>query len=176
MPKLTKRIVDAAEAQATEYFVWDSDIPGFGLRVLPSGRKGYVVQYRAGLALNVCGGAQRGISLATGFFTGESRRNPLRGIHRSKLLFFNSLQNHDRGVLDSFAESTKSTWWNPPDQIYRAKSRPPGGIECSASSGTSVAAHIAGLWFARPTCQAELSIPRSDAESIISSTKDQASV
>ena len=46
MPKLTKRIVDATEAQAAEYFVWDSDIPGFGLRVLPSGRKGYVVQYR----------------------------------------------------------------------------------------------------------------------------------
>ena len=48
MPKLTKRIVDAAVIQPTEYFVWDSDIPGFGLRVLPSGRKGYVVQYRAG--------------------------------------------------------------------------------------------------------------------------------
>jgi len=48
MPKLTKRIVDAAEVQATEQFIWDSDIPGFGLRVLPSGRKGYVVQYRAG--------------------------------------------------------------------------------------------------------------------------------
>lgn len=48
MPKLTKRIVDAADIQPTEYFVWDSDIPGFGLRVLPSGRKGYVVQYRAG--------------------------------------------------------------------------------------------------------------------------------
>jgi len=48
MPKLTKRILDAAETQAAEYFVWDNDIPGFGLRVLPSGRKGYVVQYRAG--------------------------------------------------------------------------------------------------------------------------------
>ena len=43
MPKITKRLVDAAEARPAEYFVWDSEIPGFGLRVLPSGRKGYVV-------------------------------------------------------------------------------------------------------------------------------------
>ena len=38
MPKITKRLVDAAEARSAEYFVWDSEIPGFGLRVLPSGR------------------------------------------------------------------------------------------------------------------------------------------
>jgi len=48
MPRITKRLVDAAEARQAEYFIWDSEIPGFGLRVLPSGRKGYVVQYRAG--------------------------------------------------------------------------------------------------------------------------------
>lgn len=48
MPKLTKRIVDTAEIRATEYFIWDDDIPGFGLRVLPSKRKSYIVQYRAG--------------------------------------------------------------------------------------------------------------------------------
>jgi integrase len=48
MPKLTKRIVDAADVRASEYFIWDDDIPGLGLRVLPSGHKGYVVQYRAG--------------------------------------------------------------------------------------------------------------------------------
>jgi len=48
MPKLTKRVVDAAEIRAREYFIWDEDLAGFGLRVLPSGRKRYIIQYRAG--------------------------------------------------------------------------------------------------------------------------------
>jgi integrase len=46
MPKLTKKKVDAAKPKANEYFVWDNDLPGFGLRVFPSGKKSYLVQYR----------------------------------------------------------------------------------------------------------------------------------
>ena len=46
MPKLTKRLVDAAEIRAVEYFIWDNELPGFGLRMLPSGRK--YISYRAG--------------------------------------------------------------------------------------------------------------------------------
>jgi integrase len=48
VPKLTKRVVEGAEVKATEYMLWDGELPGFGLRVLPSGRRSYMVQYRAG--------------------------------------------------------------------------------------------------------------------------------
>jgi len=48
MPKLTKRTIDATEPQVVEFFIWDESIPGFGVRVMPSGRKSFVVQYRAG--------------------------------------------------------------------------------------------------------------------------------
>src|SRR5437879_9429341 len=48
MPQRTKGVVRAAESWAGEYFLWDEDVPGFGLRVLPSGRKRYIIQYRAG--------------------------------------------------------------------------------------------------------------------------------
>jgi hypothetical protein len=47
MAKLTKRIVDEAEVRATEYFLWCDELPGFEVRIYPSGRRGYLVQYRA---------------------------------------------------------------------------------------------------------------------------------
>ena len=41
MVKLTKRIVDAAEAQDKDYVIWDDELPGFGLRVFTSGKCSY---------------------------------------------------------------------------------------------------------------------------------------
>ncbi|MDX2143208.1 MAG: site-specific integrase [Rhodospirillaceae bacterium] len=46
MPKITKRVVDAAKAADKDYVLWDEEIQGFGLRVYVSGRKSYIVQYR----------------------------------------------------------------------------------------------------------------------------------
>lgn len=49
MAKLTKRTIDAAQADTErDYFIWDDDMPGFGLRVLKSGKKTYQIQYRKG--------------------------------------------------------------------------------------------------------------------------------
>ena len=47
MPKLTKRTIDATEIKSSDYVLWDDDLPGFGLRVFKSGKRSYVVQYRA---------------------------------------------------------------------------------------------------------------------------------
>lgn len=47
MPRLTKRIVDAAAVHEKDYFIWDDDLPGFGLRVFTSGKRSYLIQYRA---------------------------------------------------------------------------------------------------------------------------------
>lgn len=47
MPKISKRIVDASAPDPTRrYYVWDDQIKGFGLLVLPSGVKSYIYQYR----------------------------------------------------------------------------------------------------------------------------------
>lgn len=47
MAKLTKRIVDAATSNGRDYFIWDDELPGFGLRVFASGKRSYLIQYRA---------------------------------------------------------------------------------------------------------------------------------
>lgn len=45
---ITKTLVDGLEKQASEYTVWDGKLPGFGVRVRPSGAKSFIIVYRAG--------------------------------------------------------------------------------------------------------------------------------
>lgn len=48
MTKLTKRTVDALQPKSKDYFIWDTQIAGFGVRIMPSGAKTYQAQYRRG--------------------------------------------------------------------------------------------------------------------------------
>lgn len=47
MVKLTKRVVDTAIAESKDYVLWDDELPGFGLRIFPTGKRSYLIQYRA---------------------------------------------------------------------------------------------------------------------------------
>ena len=46
MPKLTKRSIEALQTRDAEYFVSDSELPGFGIRIAPPGRKKFARRYR----------------------------------------------------------------------------------------------------------------------------------
>ena len=55
MEKLTKRFIDALEVpkpskvgvKVRESFAWDRELRGFGVQVMPSGLKSFVIQYRS---------------------------------------------------------------------------------------------------------------------------------
>ena len=46
MGKLTKRTIDSTEAREKQFTIWDSELPGFGLRVTPAGVKSFILDYR----------------------------------------------------------------------------------------------------------------------------------
>ena len=54
MPRLTKRHVDTLPPREKEYFVWDDQLKGFGVRIYPNGGKRYVAQaFRQGRTIRV---------------------------------------------------------------------------------------------------------------------------
>jgi integrase len=46
MPRLTKTVVDGAAVRSAPYFVWCSELPGFGVRVFPTAKRVYYADYR----------------------------------------------------------------------------------------------------------------------------------
>lgn len=46
MAKISKKVVDATRPGEKSRFIWDDEVKGFGLLVLPSGVKSFVYQYR----------------------------------------------------------------------------------------------------------------------------------
>lgn len=46
--RLNKTAIDALKPETSDYLVWDTQLPNFGVRVYPTGRKVYLIQYRAG--------------------------------------------------------------------------------------------------------------------------------
>jgi len=73
--KLTKRVVDAIQPDDREIVLKDSELPGFGIRVKPSGRKLYFVHYRNAQ------GRQRKLAIGLhGVLTPDDARRKARAI------------------------------------------------------------------------------------------------
>ncbi|HZM08122.1 MAG TPA: tyrosine-type recombinase/integrase [Methylocella sp.] len=48
MPRLAKRLVETIAVATAPVYAWDDQLAGFGVKVLPSGRRKYVCKYRVG--------------------------------------------------------------------------------------------------------------------------------
>ena len=46
MLKLSKTAADTSVPGPKDKYLWDANLPGFGLKVTPAGRKVYLIQYR----------------------------------------------------------------------------------------------------------------------------------
>lgn len=74
MAKLTKRVVDAAQApKLGQSFLWDGELRGFGVRVMQSGLKTFILQYR-----NAEGRSRRMVLGRYGVLTVEQARDQAR--------------------------------------------------------------------------------------------------
>lgn len=74
MARLTKRTVDALKPRERDHFEWDDEIKGFGVRVLPTGRKVFYAQYRQS-------GVQRRVKLGVyGAVTADEARTKAKSV------------------------------------------------------------------------------------------------
>jgi integrase len=46
--QITKRLIDGLKPRESEYFIWDSSLAGYGVRIQTTGAMSFVVKYRAG--------------------------------------------------------------------------------------------------------------------------------
>ena len=85
--RITKRTVDALEANGSEFTVWDDAVTGFGVRVRPTGAKSYVVVYRAG--------AGRGAPVRRYTIAAVGKITPERARARAKVILGAVAHGHD---------------------------------------------------------------------------------
>ncbi len=85
--RITKRTVDALQANGSEFTMWDDTVPGFGVRVRPSGAKSYVVIYRAG--------AGRGAPVRRYTIAAVGKITPERARARAKIILGAVAHGHD---------------------------------------------------------------------------------
>jgi integrase len=131
---ITKTLVEGLEKQASEYTIWDAKLPGFGVRVRPSGAKSFIIVYRAGTGRTAP--VRRFTVAAVGKLAPEAARTQAKILlgniangadpaaekrasrpKRNRLTFDELAQLY----LDQYAKVRKTSWKN--DEGYLKKPR-----------------------------------------------------
>lgn len=131
---ITKTLVDGLEKQGAEYTIWDAKLPGFGVRVRPTGAKSFIIVYRAGTGRTAP--VRRLTLAAVGKIAPEAARTQAKILlgavangadpaaekranrpKRDRLTFDELAQLY----LDQYAKVRKSSWKN--DEGYLKKPR-----------------------------------------------------
>ncbi|MET3352638.1 UNVERIFIED_ORG: integrase [Xanthobacter viscosus] len=87
--RINKRLVDSLKPKGEEFFEWDSELHGFGIRVRPSGAMSYVAKYRVGRGR---GAPTRRVTIApVGKVTPEEART------LAKRVIADAVRGHDTG-------------------------------------------------------------------------------
>lgn len=76
--KIAKRTVESVAPEPRDVFLWDTEIPGFGVKVTPRGKRVYILQYWYGGRSRRCTIGRHGADLTAD----EARREAwrLRGL------------------------------------------------------------------------------------------------
>ncbi len=131
---ITKTLVDSLVPAASEFTVWDAKLPGFGVRVRPTGAKSFIIVYRAGTGR--AAPFRRFTIAAVGKLAPDAARNQAKILlgavangadpagdkrsaqpQRDRLTFDELAQRY----LDEYAKVRKSSWRN--DEGYLKKPR-----------------------------------------------------
>lgn len=133
---LTKTVVDGLRPRASEYTAWDEKLPGFGIRVRPSGAKAFIIVYRAGTGRTAP--SRRFTIAAVGKMAPDQARNQAKillgsiaagsdpaaekRVKRPKRdrITFDELA---RLYLDEYAKPRKSSWKNDKAYLKRARDK-----------------------------------------------------
>ncbi len=85
--RISKRVVDGLKPRAKEFAIWDGKLPGFGVRVRPSGAMSYIVVYRAG--------AGRGAPVRRFTIANVRKATPEAARRRAKVILGAVAHGHD---------------------------------------------------------------------------------
>ena len=126
MTRLSKRAVDASKPETAKYILWDTDLSAFGLRVMPSGTKSFILRYRIGKGRNAkgrlvtlgkvgeltCEAAGKGLQCG-----GEARARPRTGASSGNCLGDDVCRSV--GALEDTCSTYQSAHWGDEEKRER---------------------------------------------------------